>query len=521
VHQGSFAMIRIVKYFSLFIFIVINTSFSQEIFKNEKQRQHVFRLILPNELLEVYDQIIVPLEKQKWENKYWRIFDPTPTTEKNEFYEEFISRFEIAKKHFSNIISPLFIDDRGKYYIKYGEPDDKTVSVGIGENYRDNETWAYYEKSLYIDFVDQTGFGFREVNNLMQAVTSGSANTKIQTAAELYIERESLHQMYSRFRDVLNGSLGFASESAFYRLTEDIASERKLIVDTTQPVSFSYSYSKEKLDAKISSSVFRGEDGLSRVEFYYAFPMKQLTFREGTQIPFESLVKKELTIFNQKFEKVAHKDETLKLFANTQNQIEKRFYINQHNEELAPGNYNVALKLDNATGNSLAILRGQLLVKDFSADTLMLSDIQFSSQIREDITGTKNLKPNNIQVVPYIGHTINKQRPLYIYFEIYNLFLKKRNETKFRIRYEVSSRTDLQESTLSSALKFISRLVGKEKTKETIGTSFESEGVQEFQQIYLSIDFSVFSNGPSKLIIWVTDLGNGKSNSAQRRFVLK
>lgn len=514
-------MKQMVKFLFLFIFFVINNSFSQEIFKNEKQQQQVFRLILPDELLEVYDQIFVSSEKQKWKNKYWRIIDPTPNTEKNEYYEEHISRFEVAKKHYSNIISPLFIDDRGKYYIKYGEPDDRIISNGVGKNYRDNETWAYYDKSLFIDFVDQTGFGFREENNLLEAISSGPVNIKIQSAAELYTERESLHQMYSSFRDVLTGSLGFASESAFYRLTEDMAAERKLILDTAQPVNFSYSYSKEKLNANISSSIFRGEYGLSRVEFYYAFPMKELTFRPGAQIPFETLVEKELTIFNQRFEKVLHKNETLKLVANNQNQIDKRIYLNQHTEELAPGNYNIALKLDNITGNSLAILRAQLQVKDFPADTLKISEIQFSSQIREELTTTRNLKPNNIQVVPYIGHKINKQRPLFIYFEIYNLFLNERDETKFCIRYEVSSRTDLQNSALTSAIKFISRLVGKEKTKETIGSSFQSEGDGEFQQVYLSIDFSKFLTGPGKLTIWVTDLTNGKINSTQKRIILK
>ncbi len=478
-------------------------------------------MILSTELLEVFDQIVIPSEKQKWENKYWKIIDPTPNTEKNEYYEEFIDRFEIAKKHFSNIISPLFIDDRGKYYIKFGESDDRVISYGIGKNYRDNETWAYYDKNLFIDFVDQTGFGFREANNLLEAISSGPANVKIQSAAELYTERESLHQMYSRFRDILNGSLGFTSESSFYRLTEDLAAERKLVLNSSQPAKFSYSFSKDKLNATISSSVFRGEFGLSRIEFYYAFPMKELTFRPGTQMPYETLVEKDLTIFNQSFENILHKNETLKLFANNKNQIKKRFYINQHNEELAPGNYNIALKLDNTYGNSLAILRAQLNVKDFTTDSLTLSDIQLSLNIREGIKNTRNLKPNNIQVVPYVANTVNKNRPLFIYFEIYNLTLNNKNQTKFRIKYEISSRADNQKSALTSTIKYISRLVGKEKTKETIGSSFESQGDQEFQQIFLSIDFSNFPAGATRLTVWVTDIGTEKSVSAEKKFVLK
>ena len=64
-------------------------------------------------------------------------------------------------------------------------------------------------------------------------------------------------------------------------------------------------------------------------------------------------------------------------------------------------------------------------------------------------------------------------------------------------------------------------MVGKKNTKETIGSSFETEGDQEFQQIYLSIDFSNFPAIATRLTVWVTDLEIDKTESAEKRFVLK
>ena len=169
----------------------------------------------------------------------------------------------------------------------------------------------------------------------------------------------------------------------------------------------------------------------------------------------------------------------------------------------------------------MAILRAQLQAKDFSGDSLiMVSDIQLSSQIREGVTAQRNVKPNGIQVVPYLGNIINRAKPINVYFEIYNLTFDEKGQTRFKISYEVSSIPSEKSSGLSSAIQFISHLIGNE-SKQTIGSSFESVGDNEFQQIYLTIDFSKFSSGPCALNISVTDLISGNRVKGQKRFVLK
>ncbi len=510
----------------IYIFLAIGlinyNGIAETVFKNDAQRQAAFRLILPDEVRNIYDQIIVPSEKKEWEEKYWKLLDPTPNTEENEFFNEFIARFEHAYKNYSNIQKPLFLDDRGKYYVKYGLPDDKVVSVGIGKAYSDNETWAYYDYNLYVDFVDQIGFGFQEVRSLLEAVTSGPSNVKILTAADLYVERETLHQKYSSFRDVLSGrSAGLPSETIFYRIADDLSSEKRLMLENAPPMQFSFRYNKVALDARLSSALFQGRLGFSRAEFYYSFPLNQLKFQEATQMPFETLVEKQLTIYNQNFEKVVQKDETLKLFARNENEINKRFYINQHTEELMPGNYHVVLKLDDISGDRMAILRSQLQVREFSDDTLMLSDIQISSRINQRDVQHRNLKPNAIQVVPYLGNIVNKSKPIYFYFEIYNLQLNDQNRSRFRVEYEVNTLPDYQKSPLSSALKFVSKLVTGKDSKETIGSSFETEGNSAFQQIYFQINFSEFPAVPTQITISAKDLESGQSASNFKRIVLR
>ncbi len=505
--------------FILLLMLAISAN-SQYIYKNRQQREAAFRLVLHDELRQIYDQIIDPADKEKWEQKYWKILDPTPDTENNEFYNEFIDRFKHAKKYYSNLITPLYLDDRGKYYLKYGEPDDKALSYGVGKPYRDNETWVYYDYNLFFDFVSKPGFGFREVNNLMEAIKPGPSSYKVPIAAELYVERESLHPRYLTFREIADGTAELLAEGTFYQLTEELNGEKRLALETAPPVRHSFSHEKERLDARLASAVFRGEYGNSKVELYYSLPLNQLNFEHDTQIPLASFVEKQLTIYNQDFDKVLHKKEGLKIGARNQREIEKRIYINQHTEELPPGLYNIALQLDSPESKRLAILRAQLSVKDFSDDRLMISDIQFSPQIREGISNQRNLKPNNLLIVPYIGNTIRKINPIYVYFEIYNLTLNQESKSRFRVTYEVRSFSTDNTSAFASAIQFISHLIGN-KPEEKIGSSFESEGQAEFQQIYLMIDFSKFPSGPCLLTISVTDLENAATVSGQKRMVLK
>jgi len=512
--KSSFFLFLSILFFSM-------KGFSQDIFIDDAQRQAAFQLVLSDELREIYDHIFDSAEKEKWEQKYWKIFDPTPGNEKNEIYEEFVDRFLYAKKYYSNLIAPLLLDDRGKYYLKFGAPGEKITSMGVGKPYRDNETWAYYRFNLFLDFVNQIGFGYREVPSLLDAITTGPSNLKTPIAANLYVERETLHQRYMSFNSIVDGTAGPMSESLFYQLTGQIGNEKKISLESAPPSDFEFSYDEKRLDAQISSAVFRGNYDQSRVELYYSFPLKHLKFKTGDIAPFESIMEMQFTLFNVEFEKIMQREEKLKLFARTEDEIKKRIYINQHTEELPAGIYNLSFQLESPQSKRIAILRAQLQVRDFATDTLMMSDIQFSPQIREGMQNARNLKPNGIQVVPYIGSVVRRTNPIAVYFELYNLKLNENAKNRFNISYEIRSLAGEQSNALTSAIQFISHLVGGNSEQQTIGSSFESEGNNEFQQIYLSIDFSKFATGPCALNISVTDLISGSRVNGQKRFVLK
>lgn len=81
-------------------------------------------------------------EKERWIERIWRSADPTPETGDNERRDEFRRRVDHANAHYSIFERGMF-SDRGRVYLRYGEPDDikierlpvagKTLGYAIGD----------------------------------------------------------------------------------------------------------------------------------------------------------------------------------------------------------------------------------------------------------------------------------------------------------------------------------------------------------------------------------------------------
>jgi GWxTD domain-containing protein len=66
---------------------------------------------------------MAPGDRARFLEGFWRRYDPTPGTARNELLEEFLERVDYAKGHFSSF-GGGHLSDRGRIYIRFGEPDD-------------------------------------------------------------------------------------------------------------------------------------------------------------------------------------------------------------------------------------------------------------------------------------------------------------------------------------------------------------------------------------------------------------
>lgn len=106
--------------------------------------------------------------------KFWKSLDPDPTTEVNEYKEKFEQRLEYVEAKFATQNLKGWESDRGRVYMKYGEPDEIerepsgiSSMVGIEESTFETEpteAWVYYSGgydkggAIFI-FVDFDGDG--------------------------------------------------------------------------------------------------------------------------------------------------------------------------------------------------------------------------------------------------------------------------------------------------------------------------------------------------------------------------
>lgn len=60
---------------------------------------------------------------------FWATYDPSPNTARNELRELFLQRVDMANRNFSTSFEKGLISDRGRIFIRYGQPDEVTREV--------------------------------------------------------------------------------------------------------------------------------------------------------------------------------------------------------------------------------------------------------------------------------------------------------------------------------------------------------------------------------------------------------
>ncbi len=102
---------------------------------------------------------------QAW-NRFWLRRDPNPSSEVNEDLGEFLRRLELILRTFSDF-RPGWQTDRGRIYMRYGQPDDIVDRQGreYGTTY---QLWYYYSMGVVYIFEDMLGTGdFRLLDTRM------------------------------------------------------------------------------------------------------------------------------------------------------------------------------------------------------------------------------------------------------------------------------------------------------------------------------------------------------------------
>lgn len=97
-------------------------------------------------------------EKKAYFDRFWNQRDPDPSSARNELMEEYFRRVNFANANFSSTNNTGWLNDRGRIFIKFGEPDDIERHPFEAETYP-YQIWRYYSIQKVFLFIDRTGFG--------------------------------------------------------------------------------------------------------------------------------------------------------------------------------------------------------------------------------------------------------------------------------------------------------------------------------------------------------------------------
>lgn len=84
-------------------------------------------------------------------NEFWQRHDPTPGSVENEIKREFFRRVRLANRSFMFMRRPGWRTDRGRIYIKHGEPDEIN-DYPFSPNSHPYQEWHYYQGGRYRKF---------------------------------------------------------------------------------------------------------------------------------------------------------------------------------------------------------------------------------------------------------------------------------------------------------------------------------------------------------------------------------
>jgi GWxTD domain-containing protein len=407
---------------------------------------------------------MILLEAEKLALGYWKEHDPSPETSDNIRLVEHCKRVAYARRHFGRGVWPW--DRRGEVYIRYGEPGSRETSladagpsptVGSSAQFgvRQIEKWVYKTPPLAFEFIDQ---GANYVFDAPLVAATGDISTIAENA--MYDQGALLDEITVRTPSVYTDQ-----------------------IEQGPPIRFSYSL-----------AVFRGENGQPELEIDYAVPANELTFEDQ-----RATLKTALILFDEDWREVEKTVESQMISGVSG--VNKTYQVAMYRRTIPipAGPSHFALHITDAATSRSGISRQPLDVLGYKPGQLGMSDVRLVSNISTAsegpfIRGGRRLIPNPAGVY-------SAEKPVMIYFEIYNLTKNSEGRTNHSIEYTIFP--------LSGGERPVVSAIGAQALKIDGGREFallqEEEGVESNLQRDIVIDMQQSQPGRYALQVTITD----------------
>ena len=420
----------------MIFFFLLNWGGSQEQAEAEKKKKEPLSKWSKQWLEEVVPYIITNIEKSvfinlpneiergKFIEKFWERKDPDPQTPENEFKIAYYKRIAIANKFFGTSGIEGWRTDRGKIFLLLGPPNEiqrdlNPSETGFSSFHGPKEIWNYWglrnprlPYNLEFIFVDEYGTGNHVLESSLTLREQGRENFDISSIRYHFDQMEILAEVMKNpfesekeLQEIITSQVTYNLIPLKYDLFCLKGTEKKTYI----PVVIEIPYSKLS-NKKI-------ED-----RYYYSLTL-MLNLRNKLG---QTLFQKSRDInFN-------HSPTELPSLENEIHKIQTVLF-------LEPGDYKIhLLVLDNFSGK-IGNSQQDISVRKFGKDGLALSDIILSRGKSEAMGKKPEIEEGTLfkrEIFLDISKIFKSGEELNIYFEIYNLSLKRETGLKnFKVEY--------------------------------------------------------------------------------------
>jgi len=470
---------------------------------------------------------------------WWHRQDPLPATVHNERLEEHLYRIYHAKRHFAAERDSVGLDDRGRIYIRLGDPFRQTSvklrTAGLRmQPYEGtlprNEIWVYrgiHDDAHYL-FVQRSrrqAFRLSSTEDLIPPNLRANRrkSTLLLTWLEEILAQLALeHPHYGASYDAVTNYLTLATSDArppFYfakfliedqRLRDD---HHDLSRQSTVPASATQVYGiAQHLQPSVRWARFLRPDGMTRLEVYWSLEASQLR-------PRRRLVNR------LRRDGHAPSDDYLMVVTGTHRRadfapttLSHRYYrlpaamtgtlpVHTWESELNGDIQNLAMQWQQywaeQAGDGRYEPTATLGIGVISLDSIKAlhsEGLRLEMSDIRPITVPNAARPNLI--TPYAGTEITPDLSLGLYFELYHLAYGDDEQTRYEVSYTIRSMDDRRPQTVSAATTF--------------------EGSSRVAQEQLMIDLTTWHEpGPVTITVRATDLVQGVARERSVDFVYR
>lgn len=279
------------------------------------------------------------------------------------------------------------------------------------------------------------------------------------------------------------------------------------------PERYEYEAPGRQIDLPYLVTSFKGEGRETDVYVHYGIPLTErpngeminLTANVGAFLisdEHDILVERRRTVYGLKA-------------SNVQAFKETSLWVDTQQMSAPPGEHEVSMEFETASGSTVAVQRRAVEVPDFATDRLALSDIMLAYHVEEaaDEAEEGALVRRGLSITPAPWSVFSNDQPIYLYFEVYNLARTEEGRTDYAMEALLVPKDDAK-----GIAKLFKGIFGGEKG---VAVTLPGSGTATDEGQYLIMDATDQPEGLYTLLLRIRDNVSGKTVERQQDLFLE